>query len=93
MITILCFQTYHPCTRQTAFRGKKMSLRDENGCWFCNVAETSSVVRQKAQLLLSFLLYSINVLLTICKCTVNPEMGIGESSFGFCFVLFLRIAK
>ena len=63
-----------------------MSLRDENGCWFCNVAETSSVVRQKAQLLLSFLLYSINVLLTICKSTVNPEMGIGESSFGFCFV-------
>lgn len=63
-----------------------MSLRDKNGCWFCNVAETRSVVRQKAQLLLAFLLHSINVLLTICKCTVNPEMGIGDSILFFCIV-------
>lgn len=79
-----------PMYPPNSLRWEKMNLRDKNGCWFCNVAKTGSVVRQKAQLLLFFLLYSITELLTVCKCTVNPEMGIGDSSFVF---LFLRIAK
>lgn len=69
-----------------SLRWEKMSLREKNGCWFCNVAETRSVVRQKAQLLLSFLLYSINVLLTICKCTWIQRWKLKTAVLFFCFV-------